>query len=385
MGAGGGNHPDEALLHAARTWAGFGWHVFPCAAGGKQPALRGSWEDRATTKIQVIEMWWRLRPFNIGIACGPSGLAVLDLDVPRHGKAAPDGVSGQPTGLDTFLRLCSEHGQPVPVTFAVRTPSRGYHLYFTDPAASVRNSAGRLGPLIDVRGAGGYVVAPGSRIGGKPYSVMIPASPVPLPSWIAVLLLRQPEPAQVPDAPGLAARVRHGGAWALAALRDEVRRVATAPEGTRNHTLNRAAFRLGQLAGAGLLPTNEVSVALTEAAARAGLPLAEAGRTIRSGVTAGIRVPRQAPPAGPRPRVAAPEPGVPGRAPRRLRTMQADGQPCWTPSIVRALSIIARSAFKVRSDRPAARIAISRTSSSLRAAATSGGIAPRSRSASSKK
>jgi len=264
-------------------------------------------------------MWWRLRPYNIGIACGPSGLAVLDLDVPHHGKAAPDGVSGQPTGLDAFLRLCSEHGQPVPATFTVRTPSGGYHLYFTVSDASVRNSAGRLGPLIDVRGAGGYVVGPRSHIGGKPYSVVDPALPVPLPSWIAALL-RQPEPAQVPDVPGLAARVRDGGAWALAALRDEVRRVATAPEGKRNDTLNRAAFRLGQLAGAGLLPTDEVSTALAAAAARAGLPPAEAGRTIRSGVTAGIRVPRWAPPAGLRPQVAAPGPDVPGRAPHKLRT-----------------------------------------------------------------
>jgi hypothetical protein len=317
--AGGGNHPDEAMRHAARAWAGLGWRVFPCAVGGKRPALRGGWEERATTKTQVIEMWWRLRPYNIGIACGPSGLAVLDLDVPHHGKAALDDASRQATGLDTFLRLCSEHGQLVPATFTVRTPSGGYHLYFTVRDASVRNSAGRLGPLIDVRGAGGYVIGPGSRIDDKPYSVMSPVPPVPLPPWI-VALLRQPELAQVLDTPGLAARVRDGGAWALAALRDEVRRVATAPEGTRNHTLNRAAFRLGQLAGAGLLPPDEVTAALAAAAARAGLPLAQADRTIRSGVTSGIRVPRQAPPAGPRPQVAAPEPGVPGRAPHKLRT-----------------------------------------------------------------
>lgn len=210
------------MRYAGRAWARLGWRVFPCAVGGKQPALRGSWEDRATTKTQVIEMWWRLRPFNIGIACGPSGLAVLDLDVPRHGKAALEGVSVEPAGLDTFLRVCSEHGQPVPVTFTVRTPSGGYHLYFTVPCASVRNSAGRLGPLIDVRGAGGYVVGPGSRIGGRPYSVMNPVPPVPLPSWIAALL-RQPGAARVPDAPGLTARLRDGGAWALAALRDEAR------------------------------------------------------------------------------------------------------------------------------------------------------------------
>jgi len=314
--------PDEALLRAATTWAGFGWHVFPCAVGGKQPALRGSWEDRATTKTDVIEMWWRRHPYNIGIACGPSGLAVLDLDVSRRGKAAPDGASGQPAGTDTFLRLCSGHGQPVPATFTVRTPSRGYHLYFTDPEASVRNSAGRLGPLIDVRGVGGYVVGPGSRIDGNPYSVLIPAPPVPLPSWIAALL-RQPDPARGPYVPSPAAPVRDNGAWALAALGDEARCVATAPEGTRNHMLNRAAFRLGQLAGGGLLPTDEVSTALAAAATQAGLPPAEAARTIRSGITAGIRVPRQAPPPGPRPRLAAPEPGAPGRAPCRLGATHA--------------------------------------------------------------
>ncbi len=261
-------------------------------------------------------MWWRLHPYNIGIACGPSGLAVLDLDVPLHGKVTPDGTCAHATGLDTFLRLCSEHGQPVPATFSVRTPSRGYHLYFTDPDASVRNSARRLGPLIDVRGAGGYVVGPGSRIGGKPYSVLIPAPPVPLPSWIAALL-RQSDPAQVPDTPGLAARVRDGSAWALAALRDKARRVATAPEGRRNHTLNRAAFRLGQLAGSGLLPAHEVSAALAAAAAQAGLPPAEASRTIRSGMTAGDRSPRQARPRCQELGDPAPEPCVSGRTPRR--------------------------------------------------------------------
>lgn len=317
MDTGDDARPDEALLRAAKTWAGFGWHVFPCAVGGKKPALRGSWEDRATPKAYFIEMWWRLRPYNIGVACGPSGLAVLDLDVPGHGVALRDSPSGQATGLDTFLRVCSEHGQPVPATFTVRTPSGGYHLYFTDPDSSVRNSAGRLGPLIDVRAAGGYVVGPGSRIGGKPYSVMIPAPPVPLPSWIAALL-RLPASSQVPDMPEPGAQVRDGSAWARAALRDEARHVAAAPEGRRNHTLNRAAFRLGQLAGGGLLPSDEVSAALTAAAAQAGLPSAEASRTIRSGITAGERFPRQAPPLGPRPRVAAAEPGAPGRTPRRL-------------------------------------------------------------------
>lgn len=95
MSTGDGAHCDGVLLRAATTWARSGWHVFPCAVGGKRPALRGNWEDRATTETGVVEMWWRLHPYNIGVACGPSGLAVLDLDVPGHGTATPDRASGQ--------------------------------------------------------------------------------------------------------------------------------------------------------------------------------------------------------------------------------------------------------------------------------------------------
>jgi hypothetical protein len=80
----------------------------------------------------------------------------------------------------------------------------------------------------------------------------------------------------------------------MAALREEARLVATARPGTRNDTLNRAAFSLGQLAAAGLLPPLAVATALASAAERAGLPAEEARRTIRSGMTAGSHCPRNA-------------------------------------------------------------------------------------------
>jgi hypothetical protein len=79
----------------------------------------------------------------------------------------------------------------------------------------------------------------------------------------------------------------------MAALRDEARLVATALPGTRNDTLNRAAFSLGQLVGADLLPQLAVISTLASAAERAGLPADEASRTLRSGMTAGMRRPRQ--------------------------------------------------------------------------------------------
>ena len=80
-----------------------------------------------------------------------------------------------------------------------------------------------------------------------------------------------------------------GRAYALAAFREQTRRVAEARVGTRNDTLNRAAFSLGRLVAAHLIPPLPVVTGLAEAAARAGLPEEEARRTIRSGMAAAAR------------------------------------------------------------------------------------------------
>jgi hypothetical protein len=296
--------PDDALLRAALACAGHGWNVFPCTQGGKRPALRGDWQDLATTDLSRIHQWWDRYPYNIGIACGTSGLAVLDLDVPCGTKVPPD----QAAGADVLIGLCRQQGQQLPATLTVRTPSGGRHLYFTDPGTGLRNSAGRLGPLIDVRATGGYVVAPGSRIDGRSYEVIDPTSPTLFPAWIAALLQKADTP---PNPSAAAVRLKDEDAYGAAALRDEVRIVATAVEHTRNDTLNRAAFKLGQLVGAGQLEPDTVSAALAEAAAQAGLPEREASRTIRSGMTAGARSPRQ-----PRQHARAAQPPPPAQRPR---------------------------------------------------------------------
>jgi hypothetical protein len=75
----------------------------------------------------------------------------------------------------------------------------------------------------------------------------------------------------------------------MATLHEETRLVATAPLGTRNDTLNRAAFNLGQLMATGMLPSLATVTALINAAERSGLPREEACRTSRSGMTAGSR------------------------------------------------------------------------------------------------
>ena len=294
---------EPGPLWSALAAADAGWHVFPCAPGSKHPALRENWQDLATTDPGRIHDWWARRPYNIGIACGQSGLVVIDLDVARDGPDGADprgprqGLDGPASGADALVRLCRAHGQRYPAgTYTVDTPSGGSHLYFTAPEAPVRNSAGRLGPLIDIRAHGGYVVGDGSLVDGRRYVARGDFLPLalPLPAWIARLLLEEPALPEITRPLPALDRVQ-GRAYALAAFREETRRVAEARVGTRNDTLNRAAFSLGQLVAAGLIPPLPVMTGLADAAARAGLPADEARRTIRSGMAAGVRKPRPSP------------------------------------------------------------------------------------------
>jgi hypothetical protein len=288
---------SPGLLAAALAAAALGWHVFPCASGTKRPALKRNWQELATTDPAQVRAWWSRQDYNIGIACGPSGLVVVDLDL--HQPSEKFGVAT--SGVARLELLCRAEGHPFPGgTYTVDTPSGGRHLYFGAPAAPVRNSARKVGALIDIRADGGYVVGAGSRTPAGAYAARGDFLPLvqPFPAWLVPLLSPPvpPVPAQAPrrpadSPPGLPTGAA-GRAYALAALREETRRVAAAYPGTRNDTLNRAAFSLGQLVAAGLLPPLPVLTALADAAARAGLPEEEARRTIRSGFTAGARKPR---------------------------------------------------------------------------------------------
>jgi hypothetical protein len=279
------------LLSSALAAAALGWHVFPCAPRSKRPALKGNWQDLATTDSDQIRAWWAGQAYNIGIACGPSGLVVIDLDVAGRGDPAT-GPGGPYSGEASLKLLAQVHGQRYPAgTYTVDTPSGGRHLYFAAPATPVRNSAGKIGPRIDIRADGGYVVGAGSMIGAGSYAARDDVLPLtmPLPGWIARLLTDRPPSPQAAPLPPPGAQ---GRAYALAALREETRRVAAARPGTRNDTLNRAAFCLGQLVAAGLLPPLPVMTSLADAAAYSGLPDDEARRTIRSGMAAGAKKPR---------------------------------------------------------------------------------------------
>jgi hypothetical protein len=289
------NDDRAVLLEAALGLARRNWRVFPLRPGDKRPAVR-NWETRATADPERITRAWTAGPFNIGIACGPSRLVVIDLDRPKPGAVPPPACRqrGIRDGGDVLAMLCEALDQPLPVdTYTVRTGSGGTHLYFTAPAGvAMRNTAGRLGWLIDTRAAGGYVVACGSTVAGRTYSALADVEAMPLPGWLTDQLT-EPEP--TPDHAASPVAAGNPNAYAAAALRGELDRVLIAQEGSRNHTLNAAAFALGQLVVAGLLRRQFAQDALTLAGLAIGLPSRECAATIRSGLDAGQRSPRHNP------------------------------------------------------------------------------------------
>jgi hypothetical protein len=280
---------SKDLLRAALEAAERGWHVFPLRPGTKRPALHGEatctgtgpcadghvkWEQRATTDPDRIRAAWSRAPYNVGIATGPSGLLVVDLDVPKD-KSSADA----PDGATTFGALCERAGHAVPGTYRTRTASGGQHLYFTAPdGVRLSNTAGTVAASVDTRAWGGYVVAAGSTIPTGRYETVSGPEAVSLPSWLLSIL--QPAP-RAPQAPSVAV-AGQSRRYADVALAAETRNVATAQVGEREATLFRAARALGRFVAWGDLPRHMVEQALQEAGESAGLTVAECRSTLRS-------------------------------------------------------------------------------------------------------
>lgn len=147
-----------------------------CSSPGKHPIARlapNGFKDAARDEV-TIRRWLNAAPWmNVMLPTGrEQGFVVVDLD-PAHG------------GMDAMGRLEDRHGH-LPETLIAYTGGAGVHLYFQAPASPLRNSAGRIGPGIDVRADGGYVVAPPSRhASGGVYHWDDPAAPLlPMPGWL---------------------------------------------------------------------------------------------------------------------------------------------------------------------------------------------------------
>jgi hypothetical protein len=232
----------------------------------------------ATTDPATIEKWWRAEPeANIGLVTGIP-FDVLDVDGPEGWKSLAHAVEA--------------HGC-LPSGPCSMTPGGGAHYLFQ--ATGLRCRIGFRASL-DWKGEGGYIIAPPSvhPSGGVYEWAVEPESTLlePAPAWL-LAILRKPATFALPGA--LRPRPDEGS-YGRAALAQEVGRVAIAPIGERNHSLNRAAFSIGQLiAGREISDATGAVQALLNIGRGVGLGEDEVVATVKSGIEAGTRQPRRTP------------------------------------------------------------------------------------------
>jgi hypothetical protein len=293
-------------LQIALKWAAAGAAVFPVkiiiseAKIDKVPRLK--WRAQSTTNPETIKGWWKRWPDSVpGIDLAKAGLVVLDGD--RHG--GPDGVQG----LD---QLFKDHNLDVSAIPVVITPQNGgRHAWFKQPAdgeplgnrdKAVKDSG------INVRGSGGFVVAPGAllsdgrrnqRCDDTPSTIeaLIHGTIPVLPPTLAAVLRAEPNGHDKEAVPQpKSGRNSHSGSvreqtYALATLHSLANEVATTTKGGRNIALNNAAMRMGHMVASGWIARHTVEQRLLGAAHVCGLVdddgLHSVEATIKSGLDAG--------------------------------------------------------------------------------------------------
>jgi hypothetical protein len=314
--------PEETVLAAmARVYANTGWKVFPCwwveagtcacregtACGspGKHPVFApahrpddparrtchgecgrlGHGLYDATTDLDTLTQWWAKYPLaHIGLPADLNGLAVLDIDPPKG-------------GAESFTKLAAyldRKGIRPWDTLTQRTGSGGTHYVFAAPEGGIKGGSNVFGHDVlglDTRGRGGYIiVAPSGHASGGTYEwVDFFAELRPWPAILTKLMepIRQtPKQYTGPQRPP-------SDKYAAAALEKETAAVASARQPGRNDQLNRSAFSLGQLVGAGLLDEHTVRLELHRAAVATGLGETETIKTILSGLRNGMAEPRE--------------------------------------------------------------------------------------------
>jgi hypothetical protein len=346
---------DAATL--ALHLAGQGWHVFPLSPASKRPLancadcreLPGRTTHRvedcacleaerwchgvraATVDRERISAWWQREPDAIpGVAAGPSGLVLIDIDAhdqdPPSNPAtellpgidlATEAVPGRlwpdpdqfRDGRDALRLLARIRGgtQPWPsdpghCPVTVSTPSGGCHLWYRSPAEGLRQAlSGPRGIAwqVDIKAGWSYGVAPAAIAATGPYRVVAgdTATPGDMPGWLAhevrrVASPRPAPPAQLPaprSAPG-----RRPAAYLSAVIRRGTAELATMTDG-RQRFLSALSFKAGGLLAWSGLPDDEVTDWLVDAGVASGLAHNLAHRIVSRALARGVAAPLPTP------------------------------------------------------------------------------------------
>jgi putative DNA primase/helicase len=300
--------PLSPTGQAAIAFARRGWPVFPCNEKNGRPLVGGDRDEqgqaipntgglhKASRDEEQIAAWWRKWPrAQIGLHSGAGKLLHIDFD-PRTDELIDEETGEVTQDVWTVERLkaalLAQMGVPLPATLASLTPSGGEHHWFAMPDGEPIGNSGALPRHIDVRGQGGYIIAPPSvRLGdldegGKKAAGAYtwlhgdwsdPASVLPAPDELVAVLRQRKKPTQHRDRSitrAAAVSMTRGNAdevqrrYALRAMDEELLELEQTPEGGgrhgrgRNYGIYQAALKLGGFIQAG---------ALRESVVRAGL------------------------------------------------------------------------------------------------------------------
>jgi len=280
-----------------------GWHIFPCNPAGTICPERGRniekeshliqpdrpwkirWSEVATTDLSTVVAWWEYSPqANIGIACRPSGLLVVDCDMPKREYQLADTPWGYlhdqlgplVDGSDVLREMCRRYGddyERFERTYRVCTASLGLHLLYAWPEDVQASQTSPVPGLLDVRtnggDKGGYVLAAGSQTVKGTYVVEADLPVAPAPPWLVELCREKPRPKPIKS------HYSQPGGGGYNGLADKVR---LCPEGNRSHVLYWAACAMDD-DGADI---EEALKILVPAAEECGLFDREAEATIKS-------------------------------------------------------------------------------------------------------
>lgn len=361
--------PDLAGMQLALALAAVGWHVFPLAPASKRPLANcpacrdgdgsalaahpiegcpclpaGRWchgVRAATTDPDRITAWWTRQPAAVpGVAAGPSGLVLVDLDA--HGTALPDNLA---TGLlpgidlaaeaattrlwtdpsrfrdgrDTLALLGRVRGgtrpwptDPAHQPVTVPTPSGGRHLWYRAPITGLRQALydrehnRGLGWQIDIKAGWNYGIAPGATTHASHYPITAGdvAAPGHMPTWLAREIVRVTAPGPIRPAPTPAQRTTPGGPGPAAYLTTVIDRgsaqLAKLKDG-RQRALSALAYQAGGLLAWSGLQQEQVTNQLVTAGTASGLTHNLSRRIVRRALVNGMDAPLAAPecPAGP--------------------------------------------------------------------------------------
>lgn len=284
------------VLNSAQKYVHAGFSIIPLkqvlddVEQSKRPAIP-RWKEYQTRLATQEELYHWFgngnEPRNVALVTGQVSGNIVVLDFDRPGM---------------FERWAAAYPQIASITATAKT-GKGYHVLLrltTPPPGNYAPAYFQGEQMGETRGEGGYIVVwPSVHGSGAQYTWLHPPweEIAEVESLESVGITKKPGRPQATSCSSPPPSIDNNGssAYAEAAFKDELEKLASAGEGNRNNQLNASAFALGQLIAAGHLDRFAVERALQDTALAIGLTESEVSATIRSGIEAGMNEPRQIP------------------------------------------------------------------------------------------